>query len=312
MTMIRALTALLLLMANTTPSGQPLPKQPGDFTPAAQSQVVSWQLRRVPPPSALYVNVNDKLVVFAASSQVSEVVTINYRLLRAADGVIVPGQFTVAPAAFRGIAGQQAQMAEGFLLSVSVTAAAAITRGQTFVRVFLGSGPFGASEPSYMLMADYATNIMAPAHPNGRVLSPVEGPGNLRNVAGLAPGAGSEWLISVPANARWRVQSVLATLTTSAAVANRGVALRVFEASAPAGGYPTNFAQVASTTVVYSFGAGLGVQSSASGFSNMGFPSALIIGGPGTNNLQSLTGSIQAGDQWGAPTALVEEWLDNV
>jgi hypothetical protein len=310
MTMIRALGALLLLMANTTPSGQPTPKQPSDYTPARPSKVVSWQLQRVLPPSPVYVGIADLLVVGAASSQTNEVVTVNYRLLRAADGVIVPGQFTVAPANTRAVKVQTQQLAEGFLLSVSVKAAVATTRGMTFVRAFLGAGPFGAGQPSYMLMADYVTTAMAPAHPNGRVLAPSEGPGNVTVVTGSAPAAGSDWSIALPTNARWRILSGLSTLQTSSTVANRAIEVLLHAGGNDIWAGLANQNVVASTFALVDFGAAVNSSVILTTKVSVPLPNDTRLIAPGS--VHSTTGALQAADQWGQQFLLVEEWLDNV
>jgi len=310
-TMISALLALLLMSGSTTPSGQPTPKQPADYTPARQSKVVSWQLQRVLPPSPVYVGIADLLVVAAASSQTNEVVTVNYRLLRASDGAIVPGQLTVAPANTRAVKVQTLQLAEGFLLSVSVKAAVASTRGMTFVRAFLGAGPFGAGQPSYMLMADYVTTAMAPAHPNGRVLAPTEGPGNVYSVRAAHAPAGTLWSITVPANARWRVQSIQSQLVTSATVANRNVFLVISSPTDIVTIIPSNSTQTASQTVFYCWADGAPFQSDAIGHVLAPLPRGIIV--LPNYVLTSNVNLMQAGDQWSDfAVTWVEEWLDNV
>jgi hypothetical protein len=309
--MISALVALLLMSGSTTPSGQPVPKQPADYTPAAQSRKVSWQLTRVPPPSPVYVGVDDKLVVGAASSQTNEVVTVNYRLLRAADGVIVPGQFTVKPANTRTVAVQTQQLAEGFLLSASVKAAVATTRGMTFVRAFLGAGAFGAGQPSYMLLADYVTTAMAPAHPNGRVLAPTEGPGNVYSVRAAHAPAGTQWSITVPANARWRVQSIQSQLVTSATVANRNVFLVISSSTDIVTIIPSNTTQAASITEFYCWADGVPFQSDALGHDLQPLPRGIIV--LPNYVLTTNVNLMQAADQWSDfAVTWVEEWLDNV
>jgi hypothetical protein len=305
------LRALLLLMSVITPSGQPAPKQPADYTPARQSKVVSWQLQRVPPPSPVYVGIADLLVVAAASSQTNEVVTVNYRLLRAADGVIVPGQFTVAPANTRAVKVQTLQLAEGFLLSVSVKAAVATTRGMTFVRAFLGAGPFGAGQPSYMLMADYVTTAMAPAHPNGRVLAPTEGPGNVYSVRAPHAPAGTQWSITVPANARWRVQSIQSQLVTSATVANRSPFLVISSSTDIVTIIPNNSTQAASITEFYCWADGVPYLGDSFLHDLQPLPRGIIV--LPNYVLTSNVNLMQAGDQWSDFVAMwVEEWLDNV
>lgn len=306
------LRALLLLMSVITPSGQPTPKQPADYTPAAQSKVVSWQLQRVLPPSPVYVGIADLLVVAAASSQTNEVVTVNYRLLRAADGVIVPGQFTVAPANTRAVKVQTQQLAEGFLLSVSVKAAVATTRGMTFVRAFLGAGPFGAGQPSYMLMADYVTTAMAPAHPNGRVLAPSEGPGNILVVT-TSPAVGLDWSLTVPTNARWRPISLLGKFTTDATAGTRSAEFAIVNSAANIWLVGLTGSQGPSLNTWFNLSGGVGRNAVTVGtttYQEDAMPQTMVLLAGTVLNSSSVF--IGASDQWGFIALQVEEWLDNV
>ena len=307
-----ALTTLGLLMSTlvVTP-GQPKPMQPGDYTPAKQSAVVTWQMKRLAPPSPLYVGVDDTLRVLAATSQSNEVVTIGYRLLRAADGVIVPGQFTVAPASTRAVKTATQQLAEGFLLSVSCTAAVATTRGQTFVRVALAPAALGASLSAQQLMADYATTAMASAYPNGRVLSPSEGPGWI-NAPTVNPAVGTDFTITVPTNARWRLLGGSFELQTSAAAANRLVEIRVLQ------NLPIIFRCAVKGTVTASQLGFINVAPGSWDTLTVGIAVSMtipisqnIILLPG-GSIQSVTTNLQGGDSWVNVQAQVEEWLDNV
>jgi len=308
--MIRALVALLLMSGSTTPTGQPRPQQPGDFTPAAQSQVVSWQLKRLAPPSALYVSVDDVLRVTAATSQTNEVVTVNYRLLRAADGVIIYGQFTVKPASLRVVVGQDNPLAEGFLLSASCQAAVATTRGQTFVRLMLNPKALGAGKPVQMLMADYVTTQMAPGYPNGRVLAPTEGPGNTYGVGPQNGALGADFALVVPTNARWRVVAFQVSFVTSSTVATRTSRLMIVQNSGTVWLVPPPATFAASLSVTLSAGA-VPVPVLASN-GNYGWPippDIVLVAGA---QFQTNTLSLQAGDQYTSGTISVEEWLDNV
>lgn len=312
---MRPINALLVLLMSTliTPSGQPADNQANDFKGAGAARVVTWQVKRVPPPSPLYVDVDDKIQVGAATSQSNEVVTINYRLLRAADGVIVRGQFTVAPASNRTLAVVSKPLAEGFLLSVSCKAAVATTRGQTFARIFLGAGAYGAGQPAYMLMADYVTTAMAPAFPNGRQLTPVEGPGVIVHYQITPPGAGNDWSAGPPTNARWRVLGVEATLTTDAVVQNRQVTLtasasgfRVWRAIASA-------LQIANQLVEYDVSPGVTEHFNAAlNIAAVPIPQDHLLSGNDGDGIGSLTPGMDVGDTWAPIVIAVEEWLENV
>ncbi len=306
------LAQILLLMTVTTPSGQPTPKQPSDYTPAAPSQVVSWQLKRLPPPSAVYISVDDVLRAAVASSQANEVVTVSYRWIRAADGKLDVGQFTIAPAANRTLKVVDQPLAEGFLLSISCKAAVATTRGQTFVRLFLNPKALGAGQPGFMLMADYVTTAMAPGHPNGRILAPSEGPGNLYVFSAGAFAVGTEASITVPTNARWRVIVVVTELATDAAVGNRQPFLQL----QPTVGFslamqPTNV-QAPSTDLVYYGGTHLIPPAGTPGTALIGWNIPLDYYLLGGGVIGTSTGGLDGGDQYKQARAFIEEWLDNV
>lgn len=302
---------LVLIMASAlvTP-GQPAPFNPADYTPAGPARIITWQTKRLPPPGGLYVSPDDNLVVSAASSQTNEVVTVNYRLLRAADGVVVPGQFTIAPASDRSLKTQTQHLCEGFLLSCSCSAAVATTRGQTFARVFLGAGAFGASQPSYMLMADYVTTAMAPAHPNGRQLAPAEGPGWLRQIAVGNIAFGVDWTQTIPNNAVWRLISVWTALSTSALGGARAVSLNVtgpsgnslnLEPSATVA--PAGFADINALSCYH-------VPTPAGG--DVFFPLPVDFKMFSQAAIRTNTAGLLIGDKFSAPVLTVEEWLDNV
>ena len=309
--MIRALVALLLMSGSTTPTGQPKPQQPGDYTPARPSNVVSWQLKRLPPPSPLYITRDDVLRVTVVCGLGAETVTCNYRLLRAADGVVVAGQFTVRSTAAYSFATINQQMAEGFLLSVSCQAASAVTRGQTFVRMSIANGALGTAQPAYMLMADYVTTRMAPGFPNGRVISSTEGPGWIHRVAVGSPAAGVDWSFAVPANARWRLQFVVARLLTNATAGNRlpnlfvndDTATRVWSMAASAN-IP------ASTNAQFTCQAATPLTPQDATYSIVVLAPNLTMGPNSTFGVT--TAGLLGTDQWSQISMDVEEWMDNV
>jgi len=273
---------------------------------------VRFLTRAVQPPSAIYVDTSDVLVVASASSRQNEVITVSYRLLRA-DGSLNKGQFQVRPDNVRDVIAVQEPLAEGFLLSVSCKAAVATTRGQTFVRAFLTDPVLGPGQPSYMLMADYVTTAMAPAHPNGRVLTPVEGPGNPTTYVGIGGIPGSDFSFPCPTNARWRIQSLTATLTTAAggparfpnflATTNSN---RMFTLPAPIAEGPSSFN-------VYNWCPGTAeFVLAGDGHILAPIPIDLIIPGFIVSNVGISTFGLQGGDIWTNITLSVEEWLDNV
>jgi hypothetical protein len=305
------LGALLLMATIITPPGQPKPMQPSDYTPAAQSQVVSWQLKRLAPPSPLYVTVDDVLRVSAATSQANEVVTVSWRLLRAADGVIVYGQGTVQPASNRSVAVQDFPLAEGFLLSVSCKAAVAATVGATFVRLFLNPKALGAGQPGFMLMSDYATTQISSGFPNGRITAPTEGPGGLTEVPVTSPAAGADWTLAIPTNALWRVMSIFSILVASGAAGNRVPMIRFnFAGGARFFRTGTTVPIIANANLAVVAGPGNAFVGDATNTLELSFPAGLKV--RAGDAIASETAGLLAGDQYSAIAVRVEDYLENV
>jgi hypothetical protein len=309
--------------------------RPGEFLAGSIPNTTAFNTTSVGPPSSLYIQRDDVLVVQASSSSASEVVTINGRLLlanmprggqpdnaaidpniaaAASTSVIVPIAMTIRPGATRTVTTQTFQLAEGYLLSLGSLAAIAITRGQTFVRAFISRGGSALIQPSQLLFADYVTTQIGAAYPNGRVTAPIEGPGFVYLFAGTNPGAGANWSVSVPANARWRVRSIGALLTTSATVINRQVGLHiavggniVFTGAASVA-IPANTPAVVTAVALNPF-APLDTTRIYLPLP----PDLYLTGASGlVQTISSEATNLQAGDQWSSINLLVEEWLDNI
>jgi len=279
------------------------------FTLATQKPAVKFLSRGVQPPSQVYVTNQDVLTLFGATRQAGEQIIVTYRLLRA-DGELITGQF-VAPILGDGnVAAQSEPLAEGFLLSLAVRAAVATTRGQTFARLFLQNPSLGTFIPSYMLMADYVTSVMSPAYPNGRVTMPTEGPGWTHAAAVANPLPGSEVHIAVPANVRWRLNTLVVTLSTNATVIGRVVGLDVFSPGGAVYVGGAGHVQNASAGALYTWAAG--VPSVFDGVSNViqSLPNDFML--PETATINTSTFFLQGTDAFTNATVLVEEWLNNV
>lgn len=297
----------LLQGAHQSPSD----KTPAPLTPS--NSLVSFAFHGVQPPSLLYVDVDDQLIVQAASSQTAEVVTVNVRLLLP-NGRIEDMQFIVRPTSTRTVLRQSFGLAQGYILSASAVAAVAVTRGQTFLRIATQRSASGTGNPAQMLFADYVTTQATSAYPNGRVLSPNEGPGWITPFVVANPAAGADWLQAVPTNARWRVRGWNATFTTSVVVANRQIKAVVSGLGSFVWDSCAVVNAVASGTYIVSAG-GITPYACIDPLTIvLGLPPDLVITSTSlaAQNILTLTSGIQVADQWGAIKLLVEEWLDNV
>ena len=292
-------------------SGIAPPTVPG--SPTAPATSVTFGLQNVQPPSVLYIARDDQLIISTASSQTSEVVTVNARILDAT-GRIHDNQFIVRPASNRAVQAQSFTLVEGYLLSLSCLASVAVTRGQTFVRCFINRGASGAGQPGQMLFADYVTTQLSSGYPNGRILAPTEGPGFVTTFAVAQPAAGAEWVQAVPTNARWRIRSGAWALQTSVAAGNRnpGVQLAAVTGS-PFQAFPLSAVPASTLAGLIAVGITPYVGLPASTIM-LPLPPDLVLAATAgvVHAIGSFTVGLLAGDQYSGIKLLVEEWLDNV
>lgn len=291
--------------------GRPIAKV--DYSPAGPAHDVSFLVRNASTPSSLYIERDDSLLLFAASSATSEVVTLNVRILRP-DGRIVDNQFQIRPLSTRVVIQQSQALVEGFLLSMSAIASVATTRGQTFARCMIVRSGTGVGGAAQILFADYVTTFATSGYPNGRIVSPTEGQGLVSNVVVASPAAGADWSVTVPTNARWRLRSWFATLLTSATVVNRQLATLISAAGADSWYASAAINAVASTNNLVSAGGIAPYTAIQPNVIPIALPPDLLLSGNVTfgQTIGSASINLQVGDQWSNIRLLVEEWLDNV
>lgn len=129
----------------------------------------------------------------------------------------------------------------------------------------------------------------------------------LRVIPVTQPAAGAEFTLQAPGSAHWRVLSVRFRLTTDATVAGREVALladdgtNVFWQTAVDGG------QAASLGTDYGTNDSANNYGGANVFRPLNFP-AMGLWLESGNRLRSSTLNIQAGDQYSAVVAQVQEF----
>lgn len=270
---------------------------------------VPWSRGPNVPASALYVAVEDTLVV---RSVAAVVVRLAVRLrLQQDDGRIAFQVFDVTTTADREPQTVAFNPGEGYLLSVTVEPLAGSFRhGQVFAEVGLLRGLTTNAVITHALISDYVQPSLPRGWPGGVLRSSADGPGVIRAVVGANPAAGVAPTITVPTGARWRVLAFGATLVTDATVANRFPHFEVFDPGA-AGvvfrGAPV-VAQAASLTVYHQaapLGAGL---TTTDGVQLHQAPIGLLA--TALQVLRFTTTNLQAADDWGIPVAIVEEWLE--
>lgn len=270
---------------------------------------VRFLSRGVQPPTNVYVEVGDLLSLFCASSAVGERVKVNYRLLRF-DGLIINGAVALLVPSDRSVVNVTEPLAEGFLLSATCTCLSATTRGQTFARLFLLSSTTTEGRVSPQLCADYITTQSSASYPDGRQMSPAEGPGRNYTVAVPDPGFGAQVIVFSPNNALWKIRGAFFNLLTSAVVGNRYVQIN----QTSMGGFCTQ--TLASQLVT----ANLSVEFGASPFPNTSTLRPVVANIPIVPDIIMRPGNLfriasvimDAGDQFQGINLAVEEWLENV
>jgi hypothetical protein len=204
------------------------------------------------------------------------------------------------------------QLSEGFLLSLTVTvtnSGAPVRRGDTFVQVGAQFASAIGSPVFRSLISDYVTTATPLCWPDGNLSNNLAGLGNLHTLALGNPGAGADFTITLTAKTRTWVHSLTATLTTSAAVANR---TPVFTIKDLAGNVLWSIAPpavvVASKTIIYNFGEALTLGTDVNLNCTIPLPSECLLEGAAT--ISSATTNIQAADQWSSVNANIETWQE--
>ena len=151
--------------------------------------------------------------------------------------------------------------------------------------------------------------------PNGRVLSPIEGPGRVYAVQYTSPPHGHDWGETDGLLARRRLIAVNAVLITSAVAGNRTPQFQLLDNLLNIiAQYTAPVAQAPSTVVRYTLSAAPMVNSPPIGTIQAPLPDNYIL--PPGYSVQVTTSGLDTnastGDVWSGIFATYEEWLDNV
>jgi hypothetical protein len=140
----------------------------------------------------------------------------------------------------------------------------------------------------------------------------LDGPGSIKSITGTDPAAGVEISETVPANAIWSVESISASLVTDAAAADRLSRVTIDDGTTIFYQVSSRVNHTASLTVRYAwapFGAAaVGVVAATDATMNIPLPKHTILAAG--YRFITVTGALEAGDNWGAPQLTVEEWHD--
>ena len=184
------------------------------------------------------------------------------------------------------------------------TSVRGVKRGELYIKVSLRvDGTVVA-----LLMAGYVAETHKTVYPDGDIEGSTDGAGLVRSITGTNPAAGAEISETVPTGARWKLKSIKATLVPDATVITRVPNLSITDGAI----------EIAK---IYS---GLGALATilqtplwtTCGYNSTTVASAIVAGLPNDlilmagYKINTNTSAIQAGDDWGAPQLLVEEWIE--
>jgi hypothetical protein len=312
------------------PPGQPDPKMDPKFRSGSLPAVTTFNFDGVSPPSTLYIQRDDVLLLAAISDLSTEVVTFRLRMLLAPSlqggqpsdqredkptgvyltrGYVDTIEETLQMAnAFATVIKVRA-LTEGYLLSAIALPANATDRGRTFAKAAIIRG--GASLPfaAQMLFSDYTIAANPVTWPGGGVHTPIEGPGWVHSLQQANPAAGADWTLTALPGQRLAVKSFSATFAAAVAAASRNITVIVDDGVNIVWQDDLNVAVTASQTV--------SVNATQTNVTTGIVPTTLfVVLPPGLIlmpgwRLRASTANIQGADQWSAIWFNVEEWLNN-
>ena len=258
---------------------------------------------------AFYFTGEDHLRVTVFNGATGVILAVRGRFLRDAGRVEVFDE-KITPATDRTLSAANFPRGEGYLIDLEVFATAGTPRkGDCFVIVLVVRGLTGAVVALSKVTSGYVTDTTPLTWPSDPATMSPDGRGRIRVVTGADPAAGAEPSETVPTNARWRLLSWTATLVTAVAVANREPELVFDDGANVFMRAPSGQNQLASLTRIYS------VYPFANRFTiatdptiTIPIPDVYLMGG---FRVRTITGGLQAADDWGAPQMLIEEWIED-
>lgn len=236
-------------------------------------------------------------------------VTLGLRgLIRSPKGELLHFTHTLTPTTDRALSALIQPTGPGELVACTITAdAGSPLRGQTFAQLSLTQNGDAASLPVATLLSDYVQNNSVLGWPGSKLRSSLDGKGWMRSLTGTDPAAGVEISETVPTGARWQLQAFRATFVSDATVTTRFTSLLIDDGALTLFGHSPNSGVAANTTNNITW-APAGIDMSglrAQTLYPLPFDLKIFAG----SRIRTSTFALQAGDNWGAPQILVEEWI---
>jgi hypothetical protein len=264
--------------------------------------------RGVVAPDGFFLSRMDT-VQFSVFNSASSIVVGFRGLILSPTGEVLAFERDITPTTDRAATTEDHQVGEGLLIYLTALLVSGnASRGQTYCRVRILKGKGAGALPFAVLLQGYVSDDYSPSWPHGKQEGPLEGPGVLRSVTGTNPAAGAELSETVPTGARWHLHSLSASLVSDATATTRRVRFLVDDGTTVLGEWSELTGQTASLTGVYTF-ATQGVNLNYT--NNVASVPAPITGQLLAGwRIRTTTLNLAAGDNWGAPQLLVEEWIE--
>jgi hypothetical protein len=272
------------------------------------NDLAAFRRRQIPPPGAVYLTVDDNIVVNVLNPSQTVGVSLTMRILLPGGEVMpvlyqFPSVAASSSASTKNIPG-----VEGFLLSATVDAPSA-QRGALYVQVSVKRGRGLLDQTSGDLICEgYPGGLYLLSYPPPTRDAPDSSAGLTRSVTVANPAAGADWSVTVPAGVQWVLQRVRAVLTTAAGGGNRTPDLQILDAAAnlvleaPGG---ANQAGGLTESWVWSTGATTTTTAGSTNMVNLPTNVRLLPNWV----VRTVTANLAAGDQWSSIVLSVVEFV---
>ncbi len=278
-----------------------------EFVGTTRSPDISFLTRGANPPTVYYVGPEDHIVIDFWSSAAAVLCFVRLRLLLP-NGQVVLSSFELLTDGTTLRQRIVQPLAEGFVLGCVVEAHNdGVCRGQIFATIGICKGIGAVTTPFTQLVGGYVTYRDLLSWPPGGPVDSLGGRGWPISTVSADPAAGAEISLTCPTNLRMRLMGMVFTLVTSAAVANRVVSVVIDDATNILLQVPSPSDQAASLTYTYSLGVGLPFQAVRNNIVTMPLSEDAWL--KGTYRVRTLTGGLQAGDDFSAARIYAEQFL---
>ena len=292
-------------------SGAQFTQPKEEFQVRSASSAVRYDFQEVLPPAQSTITVDDLLQVQCTSGNSFATFLINVRIL-GLDGLVHPLQFSVTTVTAFIPVFKTFQLMEGYLLSLTVVTTANFNEiNPNFAVVSLVRIANSNISQYSALCSGYVSGRTAIGWPTCPPQPQLSGMGQVMINSILTvttPGAGADFIYTMPGAARIQIRSISALFTTAATVANRTPSLVLDDGSFVYGMFPSGNTEVATNAVQYTWADSTPI---APVFDNKVIaPLASGVQLPPGHRVRSLTTGIQAGDTWTNIFMQGHVWLD--